>query len=156
MDKTQLTNLVVSGCSTRKIASQTGLSQTTVRYWLVKFGLKTEVKHKCGNCGTNDPLKFTKGRYSECRRCRVRSQKDRYHKYKVKAVAYKGGKCVSCGYNACLASLDFHHKNPAEKDPRWKTMRSWTFERVKQELDKCILVCRNCHGEIHYGAKACW
>jgi hypothetical protein len=31
-------------------------------------------------------------------------------------------------------------------------MRNWTFERIKGELEKCLLVCRNCHAEIHYGA----
>jgi hypothetical protein len=50
-----------------------------------------------------------------------------------------------------MAALDFHHKNPNEKDPNWRLMRNWTFERIKDELEKCLLVCRNCHAEIHYG-----
>jgi len=57
---------------------------------------------------------------------------------------------VASGYDKCLGSLDFHHK--IAKDPNWKKMKNWSFERVKKELDKCILVCKNCHGEIHYGA----
>jgi hypothetical protein len=50
-----------------------------------------------------------------------------------------------------MAALDFHHKDPAKKDPNWRLMRNWTFERIKDELEKCLLVCRNCHAEIHYG-----
>lgn len=70
---------------------------------------------------------------------------------KKKAVEYKGNKCSMCGYDKCLTALEFHHVIPNEKDG-YKS--NWTFERNKQELDKCILVCANCHREIH--AKGIW
>ncbi len=67
---------------------------------------------------------------------------------KQKCVDYKGGKCENCGYNKCLRSLDFHHLDPNEKDFNIsRSIKSW--EKTKIELDKCILLCRNCHGEIH-------
>lgn len=74
-------------------------------------------------------------------------------KQKQKAVDYKGGKCIICGYNNCLAALEFHHKNPKEKDGYGTgALKShWTFEKNKPELDKCILVCVRCHREIHAG-----
>ncbi len=70
-------------------------------------------------------------------------------KNKIKCVKYKGGKCSMCGYNKCLRALTFHHVNPetkkfgisAELYKRWKDLQL--------ELDKCILVCINCHSEIH-------
>ena len=67
---------------------------------------------------------------------------------KKKAVDYKGGCCERCGYNKSISALEFHHKNPQEKDfsPSGKSI-SW--ERMKKEIDKCILVCANCHREIH-------
>lgn len=65
---------------------------------------------------------------------------------KQKAVDYKGGRCVSCGYNNCLSALEFHHINPGEKE---LYNSHWTFERNKKELDKCILLCANCHREKH-------
>jgi len=67
---------------------------------------------------------------------------------KLKAVAYKGSACSVCGYSKCIAALEFHHPDPAGKDfgISGKT-RSW--ERIKAELDKCELVCANCHREIH-------
>ena len=71
---------------------------------------------------------------------------------KQAAVDYLGGKCSICGYNKCIQSLDFHHVNPANKKykPSYIIMR-WTWDKVKKELDKCVLVCKNCHGEIHFG-----
>jgi hypothetical protein len=69
---------------------------------------------------------------------------------KQKLVEYKGGKCVKCGYNRCLSSLTFHHRDPLLKEMRISgSTRS--FEKLKKEVDKCELVCNNCHGEIHSG-----
>lgn len=66
------------------------------------------------------------------------------------SVDYLGGKCNRCGYNKCIDALDFHHINPKEKDFNFSEnghCRSW--ERVKKELDKCELLCANCHREEH-------
>lgn len=68
---------------------------------------------------------------------------------KMNLVSYKGGKCEKCGYNKCVRSLEFHHLDPNEKDFTISG-KSWSFERLKKEVDKCILVCSNCHNEIHY------
>ena len=68
---------------------------------------------------------------------------------KIKLIEYKGGECVECGYNKCTRSLEFHHTDPNEKDFTISG-KSWSFERLKKEVDKCILVCSNCHNEIHY------
>ena len=49
--------------------------------------------------------------------------------------------------------LDFHHINPKEKDPKAGSMWMWSRQRLKKELDKCILVCANCHREEHIKMK---
>jgi 5-methylcytosine-specific restriction endonuclease McrA len=67
---------------------------------------------------------------------------------KQKAVDYLGGKCSNCGYNKCLAALEFHHINPMEKDKDFAKLRL-RFNKLKPELDKCILLCANCHREHH-------
>lgn len=65
-------------------------------------------------------------------------------------VNYKGGKCMTCGYCKCLSALEFHHRNPEEKDPSIKQFSKGNFtERIKKELDKCDLLCANCHRELH-------
>lgn len=68
---------------------------------------------------------------------------------KIKLVEYKGGKCEKCGYKKCINAMEFHHEDPNEKDFT-VSGKSWSFERLKKEVDKCILVCSNCHKEIHY------
>ena len=71
-------------------------------------------------------------------------------KSKEKAIAYKGGKCQSCGYNRCNAALDFHHINSMTKSFNISG-RSISFDKLRVELDKCVMVCANCHREIHAG-----
>ena len=73
------------------------------------------------------------------------------NKIKIRAVEYKGGKCEveGCGYNKCIDALEFHHINPEEKE-FGVSQYPYGWERLKKELDKCILVCSNHHKEIHY------
>jgi DNA-binding CsgD family transcriptional regulator len=71
-------------------------------------------------------------------------------KNKERAVNYKGGKCEKCGYNKCITALEFHHTDPKEKDFHISSNMNKAWDKVKKELDKCILVCSNCHREIHY------
>jgi hypothetical protein len=69
---------------------------------------------------------------------------------KAKCIEYKGGKCEKCGYDRCPGVLQFHHLVPGEKDfGIAHSGHSRSFEKCKPELDKCIMVCANCHGEIH-------
>lgn len=70
-------------------------------------------------------------------------------KVKKKLVEYKGGKCERCGYDRCIDSLEFHHLDPNEKDFTIGG-KSFSFERLRIESDKCILICSNCHKEIHF------
>jgi hypothetical protein len=88
-----------------------------------------------------------KNRNSELAKLRVAEHR---RKIKERAVKYKGGVCQECGYDKCIAALDFHHKNPSKKDFRISTGRSFGWEKTKEELDKCVLLCSNCHREIHH------
>lgn len=68
------------------------------------------------------------------------------------SIEYKRNKCCICGYNKCKSALEFHHLDPKQKDFGISAKgytRSW--EKIKEELDKCIMVCANCHREIHDG-----
>lgn len=76
----------------------------------------------------------------------------RRKKIREMAVEYKGGSCTICGYKKCARALSFHHLDPNKKDfgLSYKGItRSW--EKTKRELDKCILLCMNCHMEVHDG-----
>ena len=157
MEKTTLIKHINQGLSQRKIACVLGVSQATVRYWLKKYNLstKTNLGYECKHCGETDEDKFVNkggGRKSRscCKSCHSKYTIDRFRSYRAEAIVYKGGKCICCGYDKCTWSLGFHHRDPNQKDPNWRLMRNWKFDRVKSELDKCDLVCSNCHGEIHY------
>lgn len=87
-----------------------------------------------------------------CLKCQTEATQKRRDKVKEMAIEYKGNKCQLCGYDRCKDALEFHHLDPNEKDFGISAKgytRAW--EKVQEELDKCILVCANCHREIHAG-----
>jgi len=66
------------------------------------------------------------------------------------AVEYKGNKCEICGYDRYAEALEFHHNDLPKKEfgiSEKGYTRSW--KKVMEELDKCIMVCANCHRELH-------
>lgn len=71
-------------------------------------------------------------------------------KKKKELVEYKGGKCLQCDYKKSIKAMEFHHIDPDKKDFTISG-KSYSFKRLKKEVDKCILVCSNCHCEIHEG-----
>lgn len=113
---------------------------------------KTEIKE----CSKHGSVRFVlEGRgYFRCASCRTEAVQRRREKLKEMALEYKGGKCVSCGYSKCTAAMEFHHTSPEHKDFSISNSghtRSW--ERVKSEVDKCLLLCANCHREEHWKNK---
>src|SRR5512142_1765341 len=74
---------------------------------------------------------------------------ERRRQLKERAVEYLGGKCQCCGYDRCLSALEFHHADPSQKEFQVSSKMAWDVVRI--ELDKCFLLCRNCHSETHAG-----
>ena len=74
---------------------------------------------------------------------------------KQKMVEAMGGECQCCGYNTTTAALAFHHLDPKVKDLGFGHTRAnpCNWDKVVEELRKCILVCHNCHAEIHWGLR---
>lgn len=71
---------------------------------------------------------------------------------KKQLVLYKGGKCERCGYDKCIQALQFHHKVPGEKDFTISTqlnLSNFSMDKYYNEVDKCELLCANCHSEEH-------
>lgn len=93
---------------------------------------------------------YKKYLHSLCKKCYNRMVKCRYNRYKELAIKYKGGKCIKCGYNKYIASLEFHHKNKNTKEFKISRLSHGSFEKMTKELDKCILLCANCHRELHW------
>ncbi len=126
-----------------------------VAYWNEKKNAERRVRHKkrrCKICGHwFQPIHST-AKYCGKQCQQFGSRPFRRVALKLRAIEYLGGKCVVCGYNRCAAALDFHHRNPHRKDKAIvNNIADWKWSDLKRELDKCDLVCANCHREIHHG-----
>ena len=88
--------------------------------------------------------------YSDRREYLIKAVQKRRKKVREIAVEYLGSQCTRCGYNRCAEALEIHHLESSDKDfgisDKGYT-RSW--KRVRKELDKCELLCANCHRETH-------
>lgn len=83
-----------------------------------------------------------------CDACRIA---DTRKLRKKQLIEYKGGKCIVCGYNKCEKALEFHHIDPQNKKFGLANTGITKIELLKKEADKCILLCSNCHVELHAG-----
>lgn len=90
-------------------------------------------------------------RYWCCRKCSSNYTVEKHKKLKIRAVEYKGGKCQICGYDKCMQALIFHHIDPSQKDFTIAQDTSRNWEKIRLEIDKCALLCQNCHSEVHAG-----
>ena len=91
-----------------------------------------------------------KRKYKDRREYLIKAVDKRRKKIREMSVRYKGGKCQLCGYKKCIQALEFHHLDGKKKDFGISAdgiTRSWN--KVKEELDKCIMLCANCHREVH-------
>lgn len=115
-----------------------------------------EIIKECKKHGVTEYVMEARG-YARCRKCRSEAVSKRRKKVKHELVRYKGGECEACGYSTCIDALDFHHKDPTEKDfgisHKGVTL---SLAKMKKEVDKCSLLCSNCHREVHAGLKVLW
>ena len=118
--------------------------------------METKVCTKCGRTLLLSEFNWrnkTKGtRRSECKYCHSQYMKQVYQKKKNDVQELKAKcTCAKCGDQRGYV-LDFHHINPQEKENTIARMTSnnYTLEKVYQEIEKCIVLCANCHREFHY------
>ena len=162
MDKNLLIEQINLNKSVYQIAKDFDKSPTTIRYWLKKHDInknKTVKDFKvCPYCREEKPFsefynrRDEKGTSSYCKSCTSYQTLTRQRNLKQQCIEYKGGSCISCGYNKYPGALEFHHLDPSQKDFNLSHVKYYSFtDKIKQELDKCILLCANCHREIHGG-----
>ena len=85
-----------------------------------------------------------------CKECTLTFQKARWRDRKTKIVELMGGKCEKCGYDKNYAALDLHHTDPSTKKYLLREMIKKSWKIITQEIQKCELLCKNCHAEHHY------
>jgi len=165
LTREQLRPLVEQGLSTAQIAEVVTRSKTTVRHWLREYGLKTCSAERrqsyeseaptlmltCPRHGLTTFRRRSKAGY-RCLRCRAEAVTRRRRKVKQVLVRETGGACVVCGYDRCVAALEFHHVVPSEK--RFSLSHrgvTRSLARARVEASKCVLLCANCHAEVEAG-----
>lgn len=169
MQKEYLQTLVGRKYTIQNIANDSSKSKSTVRYWLKKYGLKTfsslkTTKEKpfgvklCKRCSIIKSVdNFYKRRKgfdisTYCKPCTNIQTINRQRKFKEKCIKYKGSCCQMCNYKKYNGALEFHHLDPTKKDFSISSAKHTKFDnRIIIELDKCILLCSNCHKEVHAG-----
>ena len=110
---------------------------------------------KCSTCQSLKPLADfykkgkTGGTNSLCKKCFNKFCQDRWIQRKKDMIELLGGKCSCCGYSKFYGALEFHHKNPGEKEFDWKRTRTLSEDKMVAEVKKCDLLCANCHREVH-------
>lgn len=83
-----------------------------------------------------------------CPKCETEAVTKRRQKVKRTLIEEAGGACTRCGYDRCIDALCFHHLDPATKERELSNWR-YSLKRGREEVKKCVLVCANCHAEIH-------
>jgi transposase len=166
IEREQLQALVEEGLSVRQIAVRCDVSATTVRHWLQRYELKTQPAHysrrdqpkpeevlrECGSHGWGSFVRVGASGGYRCARCNVQAVTDRRRRVKEILVAEAGGRCVTCGFDAYVGALQFHHVDPATKAfevSRQGITRS--LQRLRLEAQKCVLLCANCHAMVEAG-----
>lgn len=145
--------LVVKGLGEKRSLKALGITSFEYRNHMRFYGLKSIHKYfdatkffknkgDCPTCGKK------LGNTATCRACKKRATSKGV---KQALVEYKGGKCEKCGFDKSLCALEFHHRDPEEKDFEMCAM-SFSWDKIdvyRKELDKCDLLCSNCHGMEH-------
>ena len=103
----------------------------------------------CKTCGIEGEEHFYKSQKWYCKKCWNRRTADTQIEKIRKLKKDYGGKCTRCGYDKSFNALEFHHLDPTQKEFHLGNNRGLSEAKLRVELDKCILVCRNCHAELH-------
>lgn len=109
---------------------------------------------KCKVCGVSDSEKFCPSDNKNwCSECRSIYNREKGLYLKLKAIEFMGGKCCKCGYDKVVSAFDFHHEDNNSKEFLLSSLfkKGAYWDEIEKELKKCILLCANCHRELHYG-----
>jgi transposase len=165
LDKRQLEELIAGDLSIRDIAIRVDRTYNTVRYWLRRYGLETttlarrgeeklrRTQMSCPMHGKTDHVLRGDGVY-RCARCRIEAV-TRYRREAKRALVKEfGGACALCGYDECIASLHFHHRDPSTKRfGLGGRGLARAMDALREEAAKCVLLCANCHGAVEAGVR---
>jgi transposase len=164
----RLEELVARGATLRQIAVELDRSIATVRYWLRRWNISradsrrtrvdpaTAPREVMRLCSRHRRAVFrldARGTY-RCVLCAQERVAARRRQVKRILVEEAGGCCAACGYDRSQAALQFHHLNPADKIFGLSSRGlSHGIDRAREEAQKCVLLCGNCHAEVEAGVR---
>jgi DNA-binding CsgD family transcriptional regulator len=167
-DREKLERLAAEGATLKEIAVALERSTATVRHWLKRWGIERadlrrkerpldgprDVEMSCPRHGLTC-FRLDSRRSYRCLRCRQERVAERRRTVKRILVAEAGGRCARCGYDRCIAALQFHHLDPSTKSFTVSSNGvTRSLERAREEARKCVLLCANCHAEVEDGFEA--
>ena len=103
----------------------------------------------CKDCGLVGGKEYFYSYKHQCKKCwNKRTYKSSRDKLDL-LIVERGGACERCGYNKYFGALDWHHLDPTEKEFGISGRRGSPIDELRKETDKCQLLCKNCHCEVH-------
>lgn len=119
--------------------------------------MTTRTHRICGRCKVDKPLSefysnSTRSSRTQiyCKQCFNSYTTARFRRRKKQAVEYMGARCADCGGVFPYYVYDFHHLDPSQKDMQFNSLRRRSWDTIRAELDKCVMVCANCHRIRHW------
>jgi hypothetical protein len=106
------------------------------------------LNYQCRNCASVYNTKYRLNHYARVNESTSKAREKRRKKSSLFITKSKGRGCAICGYNICPEALEFHHVN-GDKDRIIARLRDSNIEKIKIEMAKCIVICANCHRELH-------
>jgi transposase len=167
-DRRVLERLAAEGATLREMAATLDRSTATVRHWLRRWEIEREDRRRtslppdaprdrelhCPRHGVTT-FRLDSRRSYRCLRCRQEKVAERRRTIKRILVSEAGGCCSRCGYDRCIAALQFHHLDPSTKSFTVSSNGvTRSIDRARAEARKCILLCANCHAEVEAGFEA--
>ena len=177
-DKTELENLCKESDSYNEVLAKTGRTKctnnrNTLKKYITLFNIDvshfssstnpTKVKINYNNEGLKQCTQCKQYKDKEkdyywsnghtrniCKECVKENERKKYQKHMEQFIEYKKTlKCKKCGETRYYL-FDFHHRNPKEKDFIISDHMRSSLESLKKEIEKCDVLCSNCHREWHY------
>jgi transposase-like protein len=166
LTREQLQPLVERGLTIRQIAEELDRSSATVRHWLKRHGLKTQVARRVRQDGSTAPevirdcprhgwtwfRQLGAQTHYRCAQCVIDAVVDARRRVRTILIDEAGGRCLLYGYDRNPAALQFHHVDRATKEFTLRNGDTRSLERMRAEAAKCVLLCANCHAEVESGA----
>jgi transposase len=171
IDLERLRTLLDKGMSIRSVAEELDAGYSTVRYWIRRLGIETDrmtrgresamakqaglrkAYLRCPRHGHTTFFARSEGGF-RCAKCSTAAVSERRRAVKRLLVEEAGGSCAICGFSGHPAALQFHHRDPTQKEFHLgQKGHSRSLDRMRAEAKKCVLLCATCHALVEAGVR---